>query len=95
MAGPHCLCFVPEMESWSLAQLTDANPHFREAFRMFDRNKDGFIDSRELKKVASMLGTMLTKEEVEDFMSQADLVKTIPHYSSQLTKRSNKTSNNL
>ena len=42
---------------------------------MFDRNKDGFIDSRELKKVASMLGTMLTKEEVEDFMSQADLVK--------------------
>jgi len=55
------------------ANEVDQGAELREAFRMFDRNKDGFIDSRELKKVASMLGTMLTKEEVEDFMSQADL----------------------
>ena len=41
---------------------------------MFDRNKDGFIDRTELKRVANLLGTMLSKEEVEDFMSQADIV---------------------
>ena len=41
---------------------------------MFDRNKDGFIDRSELKRVANLLGTMLSKEEVEEFMSQADVV---------------------
>ena len=44
------------------------------AFKMFDRDKDGFISTQELKKVATMLGTMLTKEEVEDFMAEADMV---------------------
>ena len=27
---------------------------------------------KELKKVTQMLGTMLTKEEIEDFMAEAD-----------------------
>ena len=65
---------------------------FREAFKLFDRNRDGFIDTRELKKVVitscwqigarlmllmqvtGMLGTMLTKEELEEFMKEADVV---------------------
>ena len=51
----------------------------REAFKIFDRNKDGLISMKELKKVTSMLGTMLTKEEVEDFMAEADLVNIIYH----------------
>ena len=46
----------------------------REAFKIFDGDQDGFISTKELKKVASMLGTMLTKEEVEELMDQADLV---------------------
>ena len=29
---------------------------------------------KELKKVASMLGTMLTKEELDEFMAEADAV---------------------
>jgi Ca2+-binding EF-hand superfamily protein len=46
----------------------------REAFKIFDRDKDGFISTKELKRVTNMLGTMLTKEEVEEFMAEADLV---------------------
>ena len=46
----------------------------REAFKIFDGDQDGFISTKELKKVTNMLGTMLTKEEVEEFMAQADLV---------------------
>ena len=42
---------------------------------MFDRNNDGFIDMKELRKVTVMLGTMLTKEEVEEFMAEADTVE--------------------
>ena len=36
---------------------------------------DGYISMKELKKVANMLGTMLTKEEGEEFMAEADSVR--------------------
>ena len=51
--------------------------HFfnREAFKIFDRDRDGFIDMKELKRVTNMLGTMLTKEEVDEFMAEADKVQ--------------------
>ena len=49
----------------------------REAFKIFDRDKDGWISMKELKKVANMLGTMLTKEEVEEFMAEADSVRKV------------------
>ena len=42
---------------------------------MFDRNNDGFIDMKELRQVTVMLGTMLSKEEVDEFMAEADKVK--------------------
>merc|ERR1712059_56527 len=45
----------------------------REAFKIFDRDKDGYISMKELKKVTTMLGQTLTKEEVEDFMKEADV----------------------
>jgi len=48
------------------ANEVDQGAELREAFRMFDRNKDGFIDRSELKRVANLLGTMLSKEEEED-----------------------------
>eukprot|EP00092_Neocalanus_flemingeri_P103822 GFUD01132883.1.p1 GENE.GFUD01132883.1~~GFUD01132883.1.p1 ORF type:complete len:114 (-),score=43.57 GFUD01132883.1:172-513(-) len=51
----------------------DQGVELREAFKMFDRDRDGFISTKELKKVTAMLGTMLTKEEVEEFMAEADL----------------------
>ena len=40
---------------------------------MFDRNKDGFVDAKELKKVTTTLGQRLTNEEVEAFMREADI----------------------
>merc|ERR1712179_720206 len=54
------------------ANETDEESDLREALKIFDRDKDGFISMKELKKVASMLGTMLTKEELDEFMSEAD-----------------------
>ena len=46
----------------------------REAFLIFDRNGDGYIDMKELKTVTNMLGTMLTKDEIDEFMAEADRV---------------------
>ena len=47
---------------------------FREAFKTSDRDKDGFISMKELKKEDNMLGTMLTKEELVEVMAEADSV---------------------
>merc|ERR1712179_184719 len=54
------------------AHEVDEEADLREAFKIFDCDKDGYISMKELKKVANMLGTMLTKEEVEEFMAAAD-----------------------
>merc|ERR1711962_880054 len=51
----------------------DQESDLREAFKIFDRDRDGFIDMKELKKVTTMLGQQLTEEEVEDFMKEADV----------------------
>ena len=56
------------------ANEADQESDLREAFKIFDRDKDGFVDLKELKTVATMLGSMLTKEEVEEFMREADVV---------------------
>ena len=46
---------------------------FREAFRVFDRNGDGFISAPELRLVMTNLGEKLTDEEVDDMIREADL----------------------
>ena len=45
----------------------------REAFRIFDKNKNGYIDAKEIIAVTTTLGQALTKEELEQFMAEADL----------------------
>ena len=40
---------------------------------MFDKNKDGLIDSRELRFVTTALGHRLSEDEVDAFMKEADL----------------------
>jgi Ca2+-binding EF-hand superfamily protein len=49
--------------------------HLREAFKIFDRRRTGFISIKELRSVTSMLGATLSPEELEEFMQEADLVR--------------------
>ncbi|GFR95338.1 calmodulin [Elysia marginata] len=44
----------------------------REAFKVFDRNGDGFITIDELRVTMTNMGEPLTKEELEDMISSAD-----------------------
>eukprot|EP00091_Calanus_sinicus_P004445 TRINITY_DN14766_c0_g1_i1.p1 TRINITY_DN14766_c0_g1~~TRINITY_DN14766_c0_g1_i1.p1 ORF type:complete len:114 (-),score=42.78 TRINITY_DN14766_c0_g1_i1:79-420(-) len=55
------------------ANEADQESDLKEAFMIFDRDKNGYIDMKELKQVANMLGATLTKEEVEEFMNEADV----------------------
>lgn len=55
------------------AKETDKEDELREAFRVFDRNGDGYISAPELRLVMTNLGEKLTDEEVDDMIREADL----------------------
>lgn len=42
-------------------------------FRVFDKNNDGMISSKELRHVMTNLGEKLSEEEVDDMIKEADL----------------------
>ena len=45
----------------------------REAFRVFDRDGNGYIEAEELRHVLTSLGERLTDEEVDHMMQEADV----------------------
>ena len=65
------MCHTPSL----LSSLSAATPlqDLREAFRIFDKNHNGYIDAKEIIAVTTTLGQALTKEELEQFMAEADL----------------------
>ncbi|XP_043195790.1 neo-calmodulin-like isoform X1 [Amphibalanus amphitrite] len=44
----------------------------KEAFKVFDKDKDGFLSVSELRRIMTSMGEKLTKAEVEDMISEAD-----------------------
>ena len=55
------------LDSFSINRIYD-----RDAFRIFDRNRDGYIDMAELRKMFAMVGGVFSREEMEEFMDEAD-----------------------
>ena len=45
----------------------------REAFRVFDRDGDGYISAEELGQVMATLGENLSQEEIDEMIREADL----------------------
>ena len=50
----------------------DQDDEIREAFRVFDLNRDGYISSKELGQMMGNLGEQLTPQELEDMIQEAD-----------------------
>ncbi len=48
---------------------TDTEEEIKEAFRVFDRDNDGFISAAELRHVMTTLGERLTEEEADVWRS--------------------------
>ena len=44
----------------------------KEAFKIFDKNKNGYIEAKELRSVTTTLGQRLTDEEFQEFWNEAD-----------------------
>ena len=88
---PHCkiIQFSPSMCSpCRIILISYVILLFSEAFKIFDRNRDGFIDMNELKKVTSafppssfvlqvsmMLGSEVDPAEIDELMEEADVVR--------------------
>jgi len=52
---------------------TDQMESLKEAFKIFDKNRNGYIEAKELKAVTTTLGQSLTNEEFESFWKEADV----------------------
>ncbi|KAL7978171.1 hypothetical protein Chor_005158 [Crotalus horridus] len=52
---------------------TDSEEEIREAFRVFDKDGNGYISSAELRHVMTNLGEKLTDEEVDEMIREADV----------------------
>ena len=49
----------------------DTEEQLREAFKVFDKNGDGFISAAELRHVLTNVGEKMADEEVDDIMKVA------------------------
>ncbi|GFP96520.1 calmodulin [Phtheirospermum japonicum] len=52
---------------------SDSEEELKEAFEVFDKDKDGFISAAELRHVMTNLGEKMTDEDVNDMIREADL----------------------
>ena len=60
----------PSVEAFHKTGLTVFQPFF--AFRVFDRNGDGYISKQEFKHCMMHFGERFTNEEVEEMIAEAD-----------------------
>ncbi|GFQ04168.1 calmodulin [Phtheirospermum japonicum] len=51
----------------------DSEEELKEAFRVFDKDQNGFISVAELRHVMTNLGENLTDEEVDEMICEADV----------------------
>merc|ERR1712060_688546 len=51
---------------------TDSEEELKEAFRVFDKDGNGFISAAELRHIMTNLGEKLTDEEVDEMLREAD-----------------------
>ena len=51
---------------------SDSEEQLKEAFRVFDKDQNGFISAVELRNVLTNLGEKLTDDEVDEMIGEAD-----------------------
>ena len=64
-----------QTDNWHVSNqyLHRSEEEIREAFRVFDKDGNGFISAAELRHVMTNLGEKLTDEEVDEMIREADI----------------------
>lgn len=47
--------------------------HLKDAFDLFDRDNDGFIDATDLREILTNLGEKVTDEDIDEMIREADI----------------------
>ena len=65
----------PEFRTMMAQNMKKSNSEktIREAFRMFDKDGNGFISAAEIRHVMANLGEKLTDEEVDEMIKEVDV----------------------
>lgn len=73
---PLSLCLILHLEFLTMMARkmkdTDSEEEIREAFKVFDRDNNGFISAAELRHVMTSIGEKLTDDEVDEMIREAD-----------------------
>ena len=76
MSHPTIAYFLPYPEFLTMMARkmkdTDSEEEIREAFKVFDRDNNGFISAAELRHVMTSIGEKLTDDEVDEMIREAD-----------------------
>ena len=66
---------VPEFLTMMARKMkdTDSAEEIKEAFKVFDKDGNGFISAAELRHIMTNLGEKLTDEEVDEMIREADV----------------------
>lgn len=72
--GDGCINF-PEFLTMMARKMkdTDSEEEIKVAFRVFDKDGNGYISGAELRQVMTNLGEALTDEEIEEMIGEADI----------------------
>ena len=54
-------------------KIKNPEEELRNAFRLFDKNGDGFISVDELRTIITQLGDKLSEEEADELFAKADI----------------------
>jgi len=57
----------------SKSRNADSEEELMEAFKVFDRNGDGYVNAAELRHVLTHIGEKLDEDEVDDLLREADV----------------------
>ena len=87
-----CVMMVKKMQE------TDTENEVKEAYRVFDKDRDGFISASELRMVLAALPEKLSAEEIDEILEAADedgKIVTSEYLTSSLCKGTSDLQNNL
>ena len=71
--GNGTIDFEEFLKMMATTMSTDYKKELREAFKVFDKDGNGFISAAELRHVMTNLGEKLTDEEVDEMLREADI----------------------